>query len=160
MHSSQAARRATRLSDSPGRQRVDGAPRCASAAGRRWGGALALVLAGGALLACAATPDIRRELDPLHARRLSSTMTMMMLTSLLLLVFVVAAYLLLRFGRAFKQPAHRRERTPYVDAWAQARVSDDELAAWREPPDSPAGGDADERDGPPSDEPRDEPPRR
>lgn len=162
MPSSPAPYGAPGHSDPPGQPRVaaGGAARRTRAAWPWPGSALAVVLVGGALVAFAATPEVHRELDPLHARRLSSTMTMMMLTSLLLLVFVVAAYLLLRFGRAFKQPAHRRERTEYVDAWAQARVSDEELAAWRGPNDSPSAGDADEESGPPPDGTGDEPPRR
>lgn len=69
-----------------------------------------------------------REIDPYLAQQLTSTMKFLLLSTLLLLVFFVGAYLIVRSGRSVKKRAAKPAApTPYIDAWAHYRISQDEI---------------------------------
>ncbi|MFN0137178.1 MAG: hypothetical protein ACKVS9_13800 [Phycisphaerae bacterium] len=44
------------------------------------------------------------------------------------LVFLVGSFVMIRFGRMALARSSNRAATPYVDAWAQGRVTDEQIA--------------------------------
>ncbi len=61
--------------------------------------------------------------------------TILLISALLILVYVVGAYLLIWIGRLVARGSIGGKPTPYVDAWQQYRVTDEEIAAaTQEPP--------------------------
>jgi hypothetical protein len=75
----------------------------------------------------------------LAARDRASTLYALLVIALgLVMAFVLTALLILRAGRVLRARQTPHERTSYVDAWSQARVSESELAAFRDdaPPDA------------------------
>lgn len=81
-------------------------------------------------------------LQRLQAKRLSVMLLMMFGATLLILIFVIGSYLLIRAGKVVTQQRAGGEPTEYVDAWAQYRVTDEQIAEAMGP------------DEPPEDEPR------
>jgi hypothetical protein len=72
-----------------------------------------------------------------YERRVTLMLTIVLASGLLLILFLVGTYFLLRAGTAARTPVGGAP-TRYVDAWAQYRVTDEEIAAaTAEPPPEP-----------------------
>jgi hypothetical protein len=92
-------------------------------------------------------------------REAVSTTQMLLLTALLLMVFIIGSYFMLQIGRRLRQ----RDRepsgpTPYVDAWSNYRITDEQIAEYtREDDDAgrkPPPGNADKSDSGEGEDPR------
>ena len=121
-------------------------------AARPRGVARRVVLVRAALAIAALTGGLfllARELEPVRASdgadgqrasRLYWSSVALALGAFAVVSFVVGSYIMLRAGRAFRPERERPERTPYVDAWTQYRVSERDIreATAEEPePDEP-----------------------
>lgn len=88
--------------------------------------------------------DEQENADTLRAK-LTLLLAVVLSAILLIVVFVVAAYLVLRVGRAVAQPRVGGKATEYEDIWSRYRLSDAQVeAAMRE----------EERESEPSDDDR------
>jgi len=66
-----------------------------------------------------------------HSRQLTMLLTLLLISALLILLFVIGAYLVIQMGRlvARARSPVGGEPTPYVDAWSNYRLTDEEIAA-------------------------------
>ncbi len=89
---------------------------------------------------------------PAHeARRLTVLLTVLLVAALLVLAFALGAYLVVRTGRLISRPRVGGTPTPYVDAWRQYRLTDDQIAAALGEDESNSGGDIPREPGTPPD---------
>ena len=85
------------------------------------------------------------EASEANVRRLTLMLSIVLASGLLLILFLVGTYFLLRAGRAARTPVGGTP-TRYVDAWAQYRLTDEEIAAaTAEPPPEPPAKPSDDR---------------
>ncbi len=89
--------------------------------------------------------------DPGEIQRVVTLLTILLVSALLILLFVVGAYLLIRAGRLVARDRVGGTPTPYVDAWQNYRLTDEQIDA------ATGGGRSDDRRGEPPADP-DEPP--
>lgn len=109
---------------------------------------LVLAVSAAALLAIrrystTPTPQADRppiELEPADVRRLGALLAVMLLATVAILAFVVGAYLVMRVGRNLLTRNVGGPPTPYVDAWAQYRLSDERIAELTDDDGPPRGG--------------------
>ncbi len=83
-------------------------------------------------------------------------LTILLISALLILLFVIGCYLFIRIGRIVRNPMGGKP-TPYVDAWKNYRLTDEQIAAAtaeHEPDDEDRDGSA----GPDSTPPEPKPP--
>ncbi len=81
--------------------------------------------------------EIDLEASQAYVTRVTLMLSIVLASGLLLILFLVGTYFLLRAGRAAKTPVGGAP-TRYVDAWAQYRVTDEQIAsATAEPPAEP-----------------------
>lgn len=92
------------------------------------------------------------EYQAIAANRVRALVSVLLISALLILIFVIGSYILIRVGQAVTHRTVRNKPTQYVDAWSQARVSPEEIAAATEEP-KPDGttGAADLPEPPPED---------
>jgi uncharacterized protein YbjQ (UPF0145 family) len=89
--------------------------------------ALYWVLRHGANAVLSMSPDELSSEE--RARRMTMVLLAVLLTGVLILVFVIGVYLVLRAGQVVRRTRLGGEATEYRDAWAEARVSEEQLAA-------------------------------
>jgi len=84
---------------------------------------------------------------------LSLLLLVLLASVLVILVFVIGAYLLIRVGQAVMQKPAAKQPTPYVDAWSQYRLTEEqtEAATGGGPDDSETEPDDEQPDNPPND---------
>lgn len=88
-------------------------------------------------------PALTASPDDARLEHLDALMRMLTNSFLLFLVFLIGSYLIVRIGRRVRDRKLHHERTEYVDAWGNYRLTQDEIdTAMRQldddfPPDSP-----------------------
>lgn len=82
-------------------------------------------------------PPVRALSSPASRATLDAATTTLFITFVLLMLFLVGSFVMVRLGRAAVARRARAAKTEYVDAWSQARVTDEQIrAATDEPPPS------------------------
>lgn len=75
-----------------------------------------------------------------EARRAALLLTILLISALLILLYVLGAYLVIRIGQMVARHQVGGKPTRYVDAWAQYRLTDEQIsAATSEDADGPGG---------------------
>lgn len=77
--------------------------------------------------AVVAAEETRIPVEPSHIRQLSYMLAVLLVAALLILLFVISLYLISRIGRALLRKPVGGRPTPYVDAWSQYRLTDEEI---------------------------------
>ncbi len=64
-----------------------------------------------------------------EARRAALLLTILLISALLILLYVLGAYLVIRIGQMVARHQIGGRPTHYVDAWAQYRLTDEQISA-------------------------------
>lgn len=111
-----------------------------------------------AIILSASDEEAAAQLE--QARQLPVLLTVLLISALFILLFVLGAYLLIRVGRIVARPRtpDGGHHTPYVDAWTNYRLTEEQISAATSEEDRGPRGHRDDADGgPPADEPPDSP---
>lgn|SRR5690554_5636771 len=98
-------------------------------AGWQAAGVMAAGLCAATARAAQQAPASAASAAPDPQSRLQALWAMLLVSLILLVLFIIGALLIFRYGRRLFAERGGRQDTPYVDAWRQYRLSEDDLDA-------------------------------